>query len=91
MYLRVIVLVAILANRILIPFVTILMPALIVAWAGRLVAVPQGGEERRAEPARQSNALVPALGFLAFVAIAAVVARWAQGRLASRASPSSCS
>jgi uncharacterized membrane protein (DUF4010 family) len=80
MYLRVIVLVAILANRILVPFVILLAPALITAWvAGWLLY-------RRAEhsdaPSAPGNpiALLPALGFLAFVAIAAVIARWAQGQ-----------
>jgi uncharacterized membrane protein (DUF4010 family) len=79
MYLRVIVLVAILANRILIPFVTLLAPALVVAWAAGWWLYRKA--ERSDSPAPPGNpiALVPALGFLAFVAIAAVVARWAQG------------
>ena len=80
MYLRVIVLVAILAPRILIPFVTLLMPALITAWVAGWLLYRRA--ERSDAPAAPGNpiALVPALGFLAFVAIAAVIARWAQGQ-----------
>jgi uncharacterized membrane protein (DUF4010 family) len=79
MYLRVIVLVAILANRILVPFVTLLTPALAVAWLAGWWLYRKA--ERSDSPAPPGNpiALVPALGFLAFVAVAAVVARWAQG------------
>ena len=79
MYLRVIVLVAILANRILIPFVTLLIPALVTAWVAGWLLYRRA--ERSDAPAPPGNpiALVPALGFLAFVAIAAVIARWAQG------------
>ena len=80
MYLRVIVLVAILAPRILIPFVTLLIPALITAWGAGWLLYRRA--ERSDAPAAPGNpiALVPALGFLAFVATAAVVARWAQGQ-----------
>ncbi len=80
MYVRVIVLVAILANRILIPFVTLLTPALITAWVAGWLLYRRA--ERSDAPAPPGNpiALLPALGFLAFVAIAAVIARWAQGQ-----------
>jgi uncharacterized membrane protein (DUF4010 family) len=80
MYLRVIVLVAILAPRILIPFVTLLVPALITAWVAGWLLYRRA--ERSDAPAPPGNpiALLPALGFLAFVAIAAVIARWAQGQ-----------
>jgi uncharacterized membrane protein (DUF4010 family) len=80
MYLRVIVLVAILANRILMPFVILLAPALVVAWGAGWWLYRKA--ERSDSPAPPGNpiALLPALGFLAFVAIAAVVARWAQGQ-----------
>ena len=80
MYLRVIVLVAIIANRILIPFVTLLLPAVAVAWiAGWWLYRRAGKSDAPAAPGNPI-ALVPALGFLAFVAVAAVVARWAQGQ-----------
>ena len=80
MYLRVIVLVAILANRILLPFVIVLAPALITAWVAGWWLYRRA--ERSDAPAPPGNpiALIPALGFLAFVAIAAVIARWAQGQ-----------
>jgi uncharacterized membrane protein (DUF4010 family) len=79
MYLRVILLVAILANRILIPFVMILTPALIVAWLAGWWLYRKAEHSDSPMPPGNPIALVPALGFLAFVAIAAVVARWAQG------------
>ena len=80
MYLRVIVLVAILANRILVPFVIILTPALITAWAAGWWLYRKAEKSDAPSPPGNPIALVPALGFLAFVAVAAVVARWAQGR-----------
>jgi uncharacterized membrane protein (DUF4010 family) len=80
MYLRVIVLVAILANRILIPFVILLAPALITAWAAGWWLYRKAETGKSVAPPGNPIALVPALGFLAFVAIAAVVARWAQGQ-----------
>jgi uncharacterized membrane protein (DUF4010 family) len=80
MYLRVIVLVAVLANKILWPFIIVIAPALLVAWLVgwwlyRRAAACEG-------PSAPGNpiALVPAIGFLLFVAAAAVVARWAEGR-----------
>jgi uncharacterized membrane protein (DUF4010 family) len=79
MYVRVIVLVAILANRILIPFVLILTPALVVAWAAGWWLYRRAEPSDSPIPPGNPIALVPALGFLVFVAIAAVVARWAQG------------
>jgi uncharacterized membrane protein (DUF4010 family) len=80
MYLRVIVLVALLAQRILWDFVVVITPALIVAW---LVG---WWLYRKAPPGKEGTqpgnpiALLPALGFVLFIAIAAVVARWAEGR-----------
>ncbi|WP_394727115.1 MgtC/SapB family protein [Altererythrobacter sp. GH1-8] len=78
MYLRVIILVAILAQALLIPFVTLVSPALVV---GLLVSYwLYRKAERGTGPAPPGNpiALVPAFGFVAFVAVAAVAARWAQ-------------
>ncbi len=80
MFLRVIVLVAILAPRILMPFVTLLIPALIVAWiAGWLLYRQAEHGDGTAAPGNPI-AVLPALGFVVFIAIAAVVARWAQGQ-----------
>jgi len=80
MYLRVLVLVAILANRIFFDFVLVIAPALLVGavagwWLYRSAPHHDG-------PAPPGNpiALVPALTFLLFLAGAAVAARWAQGQ-----------
>ena len=80
MYLRVLVLVAVLANRIFLDFVLVIAPALLVGavtgwWLYRTAPHHQG-------PAPPGNpiALVPALTFLLFLAGAAVAARWAQGQ-----------
>jgi uncharacterized membrane protein (DUF4010 family) len=80
MYLRVVVLVAILANRIFLDFVLVIAPPLLVGavagwWLYRSAPHHDG-------PAPPGNpiALVPALTFLLFLAGAAVAARWAQGQ-----------
>ncbi len=79
MYLRVIVLVALLATRLLVPFVVVVTPALVagfaVAWWLYRKA-PSGGD---AAPPGNPIALLPAFTFVAFVAAAAVAARWAEG------------
>lgn len=79
MYLRVIVLVAILAPRILLPFVAVIAPALVVAWAAGWWLYRKAPRCEGPTPPGNPIALVPALGFLLFVAVAAVVARWAEG------------
>ena len=80
MYLRVTLLVGLLATRALIPFALLVAPAFAVSavagwWLYRKAS-------KCAAPTAPGNpiAIVPALGFLAFVAIAAVAARWAAGR-----------
>ncbi len=80
MYVRVIVLVALLATRVLVDFAIIVLPALATGavagwWLYRK-------SPRCDAPAAPGNpiALLPALGFLAFVAAAAVAGAWAQGR-----------
>lgn len=79
MYLRVIVLVALIAPRLLWPFVMVIAPALIVAWlAGWWLYRKAESSEGPGAPGNPI-ALLPALGFLTFVAVAAVVARWAEG------------
>lgn len=80
MYLRVLVLVAVLAGRIWVPFAIVVAPALIVAvgaggWLFRRAPAGEGPP-----PPGNPIALLPALGFVAFVAAAAVVVRWAEGR-----------
>ena len=80
MYLRVIVLVALLANRVLVEFALIVLPALVAAALAGFWLYRQA--PRHAGPAPPGNpiAILPALGFVVFVAAAAVAAAWAQGR-----------
>jgi uncharacterized membrane protein (DUF4010 family) len=80
MYLRVLILVGVLATRLLVEFAVIVAPALIAAilagwWLYRRAPKTEG-------PAPPGNpiALVPALTFLLFLAGAAVAARWAEAR-----------
>jgi uncharacterized membrane protein (DUF4010 family) len=80
MYLRVIVLVAILAMRMLWPFLIVILPPLIVAWAAGWWLYRKAPQTEGPSAPGNPIALVPALGFLLFIAVAAVVARWAQGR-----------
>lgn len=80
MYLRVIVLIALLASRILWPFIVVVTPALIVAWAAGWILYRKASSCEGPSPPGNPIALGPALGFLLFVAVAAVIARWAEGR-----------
>ena len=80
MYLRVLVLVGVLANRILAPLAIIIAPALVVAWAVGWWLYRSAPKSESGVPAGNPIALLPALTFLAFVAGAAVAARWAQGQ-----------
>ena len=80
MYLRVLVLVAILANRMLVPLAVIIAPALVVAWVAGWWLYRTAPTSKDSVPPGNPIALLPALTFLAFVAGAAVAARWAQGQ-----------
>jgi uncharacterized membrane protein (DUF4010 family) len=80
MYLRVIVLVALLAMRMLWPFVALVTPALIVAWLAGWLLYRKAPRTEGPSPPGNPIALTPALAFLLFVAVAAVIARWAEGR-----------
>jgi len=80
MYLRVIVMVAILATRFLWPFVIVVVPPLIVAWLAGWWLYRKAPQTEGPSPPGNPIALVPALAFLLFVAVAAVIARWAEGR-----------
>jgi uncharacterized membrane protein (DUF4010 family) len=80
MYLRVLLLVGVLATSVLPAFARLVLPALLVAaiagwWLTRR-------SPRTDSPAPPGNpiALFPALGFVTFLAAAAVAARWAEGR-----------
>ena len=80
MYLRVLVLVAVLANRMLVPLAIIIAPALLVAWVAGWWLYRTAPSSDEGIPPGNPIALLPALTFLAFVAGAAVAARWAQGQ-----------
>jgi uncharacterized membrane protein (DUF4010 family) len=80
MYGRVLVLVAVLATSVFVPFALIILPALIVAglagwWLYKTAPASSGGT-----PPGNPIALLPAVAFVSFVAVAAIAARWAEGR-----------
>ena len=79
MYLRVLVLVGALAGRMLVPLAIIIAPALLVAWIAGWWLYRTAPKTGASVPPGNPIALLPALTFLAFVAGAAVAARWAQG------------
>ncbi len=79
MYLRVPILIAVFATRVL-PAITILiLPALVVAWAAGYLLYRKAPKRQGPAPPGNPIALLPALGFVAFVAVAAIAAKWAQG------------
>ena len=79
MYLRVPVLIAVFATRVLLPISLLLLPAVIVAWGAGYWLYRKAPRHEGPAPPGNPIALLPALGFVAFVAVAAVAARWAQG------------
>jgi uncharacterized membrane protein (DUF4010 family) len=79
MYLRVPILVAVFATRVLPTILVLLVPAIIVAWAAGYWLYRKAPKSDAPTPPGNPIALLPALGFLVFVAIAAVAAKWAQG------------
>lgn len=80
MYLRVIVLVAILANSVLRPFAVLIAPALMVGGIASVLLYRRAPHSTGPAPPGNPIALLPAFSFVAFVAIAAVAARWAETR-----------
>ncbi len=80
MYLRVLVLVAILAPRLILPFSITVAPALIVGWLAGWWLYRRAPHQEGPAPPGNPIALVPALTFLVFLALAAVAARWAQAQ-----------
>ena len=79
MYLRVPILIAVFATRVLPAICVLLLPAVIVAWAAGFWLYRKAPKSDAPTPPGNPIALLPALGFLVFVAIAAVAAKWAQG------------
>lgn len=80
MYLRVLVLVAVLATPVLPAFAVIIVPAAAAAWLVALLLFRRAPRAEGLAPPGNPIALLPALGFVVFVALAAVAARWAEGR-----------
>ena len=80
MYLRVPVLMAVFATRALPAISILLLPAVLVAWGAGLWLYRKAPNSDAPAPPGNPIALLPALGFAAFVALAAVAAAWAQGR-----------
>lgn len=80
MYLRVLLLIAVLATRVFLPFAIIILPALVVAWAAGFWLYRQAPKCDAPTPPGNPIAILPAFGFVAFVAFAAVAAKWAAGQ-----------
>lgn len=79
MYLRVPVLIAVLATRALPAIALLLLPAVLVAWGAGFWLYRKAPRHEGPAPPGNPIALLPALGFVLFVAVAAVAAKWAQG------------
>ena len=80
MYLRVILLVGALATRMLVPLIMAVAPALVVAWIVGVRLLRRAPHSEGPMPRSNPIELVPAFGFLIFVALAALAARWAEGQ-----------
>jgi uncharacterized membrane protein (DUF4010 family) len=80
MFVRVLILVAVLATRFLPWFAAIIFPALLVTAAAGLWLLRKTPRDEPPSPPGNPIALVPALGFVLFIAVAAVAAAWAQDR-----------
>jgi uncharacterized membrane protein (DUF4010 family) len=79
MYLRVLLLIGLLSTRVFVPFAIIILPALIIAWAAGFWLYLRAPKSDAPAPPGNPIAILPALGFVAFVALAAVAAKWAAG------------
>jgi len=80
MYLRVPILIAIFATRVLQPILVLLAPAIVVAWGAGFWLYRKAPKSDAPTPPGNPIAFLPALAFLVFVAIAALAAKWAEGR-----------
>ena len=80
MFVRVLILVAVLATRFLPWFAAIIFPALVVTAATGLWLLREAPRDEPPSPPGNPIALVPALAFVLFIAVAAVAAAWAQDR-----------
>lgn len=80
MYLRVLILVALLATSVAAHFVLVTVPALVVAVIAGFFLYRTAPKQDAPAPPGNPIALLPALGFVIFLAAAAVAARWGQER-----------
>ena len=80
MYLRAVLLIGILSTRVLLPFAILLLPPAIIAWGAGYWLYRKAPKCDAPTPPGNPIALLPAFGFVLFVAIAAVAAKWAAGR-----------
>ena len=80
MYLRVIILVAVLATSLLADFAILVAPALLAGFAAAFWLYRAAPATTGPAPPGNPIAMLPALTFVAFVAVAAVAARWAETR-----------
>jgi uncharacterized membrane protein (DUF4010 family) len=80
MYLRVLLLIAVLSTRVFVPFALIILPAVVIAWGAGLWLYRRAPKCDAPAPPGNPIALLPAFGFVLFVAFAAVAAKWAMGR-----------
>ena len=79
MYLRVLVLIGVLATRVFVPFAIMILPASLIAWGAGWWLYRKAPRSDAPAPPGNPIALLPAWGFVAFVAVAAIAAKWAQG------------
>ncbi|HEX6783205.1 MAG TPA: MgtC/SapB family protein [Sphingomicrobium sp.] len=79
MYLRMPVLIAILATRVLPAISILLLPAMVIAWGAGFWLYREAPKNQGPAPPGNPIAILPALGFVVFVAIAAIAAKWAEG------------
>jgi uncharacterized membrane protein (DUF4010 family) len=79
MYLRVLLLVGVLATRAVVAFAIIILPAVLIAWGAGYWLYRKAPRCDAPTPPGNPIALLPAFGFVIFVAVAAVAAKWAQG------------
>ncbi len=80
MYLRIPILIGLLATRVLPPILVLIVPAALTAWIAGFWLYRRSPSSNAPTPPGNPIALLPALGFVAFVAAASVAATWAQGR-----------
>jgi uncharacterized membrane protein (DUF4010 family) len=85
MFVRVLVLTAIIADFAFWPVLTLAGPAVLVGMISSLILLRHRSSDADARPDVPGNpaAFLPALGFLALVAVLAVAARWAEGQFGS--------